>query len=127
MKAERTEGGRFEAHRLAARRDACRYKDGFRNPSVGCQGAFKRNITAGDEALSDGKGMDGIAAISLAEDVSATLQTNERSISQGAVDHAITARITAAEKFAELALAEDAIRSEENTSELQSLMRSSYA
>src|SRR3546814_12068030 len=80
MKAERTEGGRFEAHRLAARRDACRYKDGFRNPSVGCQGAFKRNITAGDEALSDGKGMDGIAAISLAEDVSATLQTNERSI-----------------------------------------------
>ncbi|GGJ56832.1 hypothetical protein GCM10011393_28810 [Sphingopyxis bauzanensis] len=53
--------------------------------------------------------MDGIAAISLAEDVSATLQTNERSISQGPVDHAITARVTAAEKFAELSLAEDAI------------------
>src|SRR3546814_14794135 len=63
MKAERTEGGRFEAHLLAARRDACRYKDGFRNPSVVSQGAFERNITAGDEALSNGKGMDGIAAI----------------------------------------------------------------
>src|SRR3546814_12546246 len=90
MKAERTKGGRFEAHRLAARRDACRYKDGFRNPSVVCQSAFERNITAGDEALSAGKGMEGIAAISLAEDVSATLQTNDRSISQSAVDHAIT-------------------------------------
>src|SRR3546814_11034360 len=97
MKAERTEAGRFEAHLLAARRDACRYKDGFRNRYVVSQGAFDRNITAGGEAPSNGKGMEGIAAITRAEDGCPTIQTHERPTAAGTVANDITESATAAE------------------------------
>ncbi len=71
--------------------------------------AFERDIAARYESLRNGEGMDGLAAIALAQQIGAALHAKQGAILERAVDEAVAPRVTATQQIAELALAEDMI------------------